>query len=170
MNDHIAKPVDPEDLFEALVRWLQHSGLEQNPPPGPETLTSPVPPPRPDDTRSRLIDYTTLMQRFDGREEFVAKLMRSALDYYQDAPQRLEQLIAHRDFAGIERISHSLKSTGGNLVAADLTILAQQTNAAARLEDAATLEIAEALHRMLIDLLTECSQWLETNHQKTEIR
>ncbi len=170
MNDHIAKPVDPEDLFEALARWLEHSGLEQTLPVVSEITAYSAPPTRLEPPRSYLIDYATLMQRFDGREEFIAKLMRSALDFYKEVPQQLEQMIVQSDFAGIERISHSLKSTGGNLMAQELSALAQQTNIAARQGNATSLETADALHYMLIDLLAECSQWLEIYSQKTDLK
>jgi two-component system sensor histidine kinase/response regulator len=28
MNDHIAKPIDPEQLFRVLLRWTEERGIE----------------------------------------------------------------------------------------------------------------------------------------------
>ena len=35
MNDHIAKPIDPDSLFDALVRWLSQAGHDWSPEPPP---------------------------------------------------------------------------------------------------------------------------------------
>jgi CheY-like chemotaxis protein len=31
MNDHIAKPVDPDRLFETLLKWLEQNNRERKP-------------------------------------------------------------------------------------------------------------------------------------------
>jgi CheY-like chemotaxis protein len=31
MNDHIAKPVDPDRMFETLLKWLEQNNRERKP-------------------------------------------------------------------------------------------------------------------------------------------
>ena len=164
MNDHIAKPVDPEALFDALVRWLSQSGIHWQP-------ESFAPRNAPTDGASAslekrgtdIIDYDGLLRRFDGRGEFVARLVSSALDYYTNAPMELDTLITAGDFAGIGRIAHGLKGTSGNLMAARLRDLAQRTQTAVQTGAPDALDSARELRNALDTMLNECRQWLTIN-------
>lgn len=109
-----------------------------------------------------MIDWPALEQRFSGRNDFIAKLLRSTLDHYRDAPSRLELGIANADLDSIGQIAHGLKSTGGNLMAARVQSIAQQTDAAIRRHDDASLELARLLRDALLALLDEAEQRLRT--------
>ena len=72
------------------------------------------------------------------------------------------------DYEGIGHIAHSLKSTGGNLMAHDLRELAQQVNIAVRQQQPETLELARALQDELEKLLQECANWLQCCQDEKE--
>ena len=163
MNDHVAKPVDPEKLFEALVRWLDLSEGRWFSPQEAGLL-----PPASGEPPVGCVDWDGLSRRLKGRQEFMVRLVRSATDFYQKTPTELANCIAAGDYEGIGHIAHSLKSTGGNLMAHDLRELAQQVNIAVRQQQPETLELARALQDELEKLLQECANWLQCCQDEKE--
>ena len=169
MNDHVAKPVDPERLYETLLRHFRRAGLQ----PGAarpsvlaegHVLASAV------HSDAALIDWPGLEQRYAGRTEFVGRLLAAAMDYFSKTPEELERLIAAEDFAGIGRIAHGLKSTGGNLMAKQLKDVAQRTDLAVRRLDRQGLEHARELQAILARLLAEGASWLETAETENRVK
>ncbi|SDG63528.1 PAS domain S-box-containing protein [Propionivibrio dicarboxylicus] len=165
MNDHVAKPVDPDQLFEALTRWLVPAAAAENTAPPPPATT---PPEKRSATETASLDFDGLLRRFGGRTEFVAKLLHSSLDYYAETPQKLAEFIATGDIAEIGRIAHGLKGTGGNLMANRLREVAQQTQAAARTGEPDTLALARELKTSLEAVLGACRNWLANTPQQTK--
>ena len=161
MNDHIVKPVDPARLYAVIEHWLRSSGVEpvfaDRPPAG---SAAPAPATSAADSA---IDWASLELRYADRPEFIGKLLRSALDYYSDAPGELSRCIAAEDLATIERIAHGLKSTGGNLMARRLMHIAKETDDAVRRHDSGALQLAGELCLALTALLDEGRQWLENS-------
>ena len=168
MNDHVAKPVDPERLYETLLRHFGLAGLKPGvakPRPVPEEL------PISSDTgpETTVIDWPGLEQRYAGRIEFIAKLLRATIDYFRETPQELDRLIAVRDFEGIGRIAHGLKSTGGNLMATQLKELAQRTDQSVRRLDAEGLELARELSVVLSAIVAEGEAWLDNANKEKNV-
>ena len=161
MNDHVAKPVDPEKLFEALTRWLQISCNQRAIRIAPRPLT-------PQATETGCIDWEALAQRFPGRPDFVCKLVRSAFDFYRDTPQDLDRYLAAADHESIGRIAHSLKSTSGNLAARRLKDLTQKIGLFVRQQPSEVLGLAEELKSALEEMLDECEEWLLCNEDDKE--
>jgi two-component system sensor histidine kinase/response regulator len=165
MNDHVAKPVDPERLYETLLRYFRLSGLIPSSdtsrpllPPDVSCISSDV---RSSMTVDTVIDWPGLEQRYVGRTEFIGKLLRATIDFFRDTPQELAKLIANDDFEGIGRIAHGLKSTGANLMALQLREIAQRTDLLVRRLDPDGLELARELRAVLSGLLAEGESWLE---------
>jgi two-component system sensor histidine kinase/response regulator len=149
MNDHIAKPIDPDQLFGVLLRWIKHGvdGAAD----GVALVRTPMPPPPIDieipgvDVRSGLRRtgsnakrYKTLLSRFAQQEAGAVDTMRTAL--------------AMGDAATAERAAHSLKGAAGTLGAAALSSIAGEAETAIRLRqsaDDALKSLAVALARVV---------------------
>ena len=159
MNDHIVKPVDPARLYAVIEHWLRCSGVEpafaDRPPSAASDAVAAA------TASGTAIDWASLEQRYADRPEFIGKLLRSALDYYRDAPSELARSIETEDLDAIARIAHGLKSTGGNLMARRLASIAKQTDEAMRRRDSAGLPLAGELRQEVTALLEEGRQWLE---------
>ncbi len=149
MNDHIAKPIDPDQLFGVLLRWIKHNGDAAVD--GTAIARPPAPPPPIDivipgvDVRSGLRRtgsnakrYKTLLSRFAQQEAGAVDTMRTAL--------------AMGDAATAERAAHSLKGAAGTLGAAALSSIAGEAETAIRLgqrADDVLKSLAVALARVV---------------------
>ncbi len=149
MNDHIAKPIDPDQLFGVLLRWITHNGDAAVD--GTAIARPPAPPPPIDivipgvDVRSGLRRtgsnakrYKTLLSRFAQQEAGAVDTMRTAL--------------AMGDAATAERAAHSLKGAAGTLGAAALSSIAGEAETAIRLgqrADDVLKSLAVALARVV---------------------
>jgi PAS domain S-box-containing protein len=155
MNDHVAKPVDPEALFAVLLRWL--------PPPMPNLATPPTVPPagqkRPeeaaptfsaspmqkaDDPASALsvphiiealrqhpgldIDFALSMTRV--KPERYLKLLKVYFATHTPTLAQLHTAWAAGDLKEVRREAHSLKGASGMVGATALQTLAAAIEAA----------------------------------------
>ena len=167
MNDHLTKPIDPEFLFESLVRWLNLSDEPWFTPHKSVDVPLPaaVPEPMPEKQVKTCVDWDGLKQRYQKRAAFIAKLVQRTIDFYQKTPAAIDACIASKDFEGIGRIAHSLKGSSGNLMAGSLMEIAQRCNLAVRQKQPETLSLAKDMQIMLEKLLVECEQWLKDDNQ-----
>jgi len=149
MNDHIAKPIDPDQLFGVLLRWITHNGDAAV---DGTAIARPSAPPPPIDivipgvdvrsglrrTGSNAKRYKTLLSRFAQQEAGAVDTMRTAL--------------AMGDAATAERAAHSLKGAAGTLGAAALSSIAGEAETAIRLgqrADDVLKSLAVALARVV---------------------
>jgi HPt (histidine-containing phosphotransfer) domain-containing protein len=132
MNDHIAKPIDPDQLFGVLLRWIRHGNDGQSMHDTAFAPAQPMPIAPIDieipgvDVRSGLRRtgsnakrYKTLLSRFAQQEAGAVDTMRTAL--------------AMGDAATAERAAHSLKGAAGTLGAAALSGMAAEAETAIKL-------------------------------------
>jgi PAS domain S-box-containing protein len=137
MNDHIAKPVDPEVLQAVLVRWLNQQendmGAERQTP----ALAQPLP-------ARAVLDIEAGLHSVGGRRPLYERLLGMLRDRLEPDWVALQTHIAQADVGEARRVAHSLKG-------AALTLGAQQlADAAMQLED---------VLRHLSSLDDTASQW-----------
>jgi|GEM_PF-1365219 len=145
MNDFVPKPVEPEVLHRMLFKWM-----------GPDSSRNPqqVAAPTADtDWAVRLGDIDGLdtergLRMVRGKWSTYLRILRIFVDTNADAVERVQALLAAGELAEIERLTHSLKGSAGNVGATRVFDLAAAICNAVR--DGAD---AEALARPVANLL-----------------
>ena len=135
MNDFLAKPFKPDDLYELVDRWLPEGPdggggtVERRSLPRPEHSTPPV----------DLEGFRTLM-----REAGVEEVADATVEIYlSEAPRifgQVEEAVRSGDPEAARRAAHSLKSASGNIRAARLADLLQAMEASGKAGDLAGVQ------------------------------
>ena len=155
MNDHLAKPIDPERLLDTLLRWI---------PPG--QRTKPVPDAADPETaaehaciealrRVNGLDVTTGLRLARGREKLYISLLKKYVDAQRDFARRIEAALVERDWETAVRLAHTLKGVSGQIGAltvrpmAELIELALQQRDAPAVIDSLKDQISEVLDELI---------------------
>ena len=109
MNDHVAKPIDPAALFEAVGRFYKPAegtpaGEQSSGPPPQEALPS-----------IAGLDTNDGLSRVGGNRKLYARILRQFADQQGPAPDQIADALAKRDHALAERLAHTLKGVAGNV-------------------------------------------------------
>ncbi len=123
MNDHVAKPIDPDEVYAALVKWLKagpsriHRAKESaQEAPNPLNIVG--------------LDSDIGLKRVMGKHDSYRALLRRFADEQANAAVEIRKFMALKQSDDALRIAHSLKSVAGNLGATSIS------ECAARLEEA----------------------------------
>ncbi|MBP5987346.1 MAG: PAS domain S-box protein [Azonexus sp.] len=151
MNDFVAKPVDPEDLYRVLLKWLP--SRDATPRAG---------------TAESADQYGGLLERLasiDGldlahgmamalnRQPFYVRLLTTFLERHRDDPELLRHHVAQGNHTAIQRMAHVLKAGTDNIGAPAITELAKSILAAEYLGQTNVAELGTALANALEPLI-----------------
>jgi HPt (histidine-containing phosphotransfer) domain-containing protein len=165
MNDHITKPIDPDNLFGTLSTWIQSpQGKTRNRPAAPEERTptlngnrtpafektaSPVGDGQLPD-RLPGFDLPTGLHRLGGKRELYVRLLVKFATEYEGAVDSFQAVLDAGDVDGAQRLIHTIKGVAGNLAADELQAAAAELEgllkSAHRAEDLSTQDVDDALH------------------------
>jgi len=156
MNDHIAKPVIPNVLFETLMKWVEHKDrdLSDLPETGLEESTT-------DEVLPKLpgIDTDDGLQRIGGSVIAYKKLLNKFVDNQADAIDSIRAAAAENDSERVVRLAHTLKGVAGAIGASSLQASAARLEAelkstAGELPDTLLQETERELRNVLDPLAT----------------
>src|SRR5271169_5983593 len=149
MNDHVAKPIDPDALFAALLRWIKPRNSEslsqEDAPPMP---SQPAPPTASDSDPLKIagIDTKSALRRTGGNRKRYESLLRRFAEPSAGAVEEIRAALAAGDTSTAARAAHSLKGAAANLGAGALAELAARAEAAVTTGQ----DVEEALHSLAV--------------------
>jgi two-component system, sensor histidine kinase and response regulator len=129
MNDHIAKPIDPDQLFGVLLRWIRPSDGH-----GAASRDRQAHPTKTEEGETRLsvpgIDVDAGLRRTGGNRKRYETLLRKFAEQQSGTAVVLVAALGKGDMATAERTAHSLKGAAATLGAKALAEVASQAEAA----------------------------------------
>lgn len=154
MNDHVAKPIEPEDLWVALLKWIK--------PKADVTVITDLATKvlrRQADSRSSEIqpqeivlpsaieglDMSNGLRRVLGKKSLYLSMLRKFVAGQKSAVQEMVRALDDGLWELAERLAHSLKGVAGNIGATHLQQLAGDVESAIKQQQARTV-IDEKLH------------------------
>jgi CheY-like chemotaxis protein len=143
MNDYLAKPIDPDKLFDALLRWIPARTAAPNVAAAP-VVAEQSPPADSAPLKIPGIDTQTAVKRTGGNRQKYVSLLRRFADSQVGAVGEIRAALNAQDSATAQRIAHSLKGAAANLGANALAIAAGSTEVAIKTQS----EVEPALVEM----------------------
>lgn len=127
MDDHISKPINPKDLFGALLKWVEHGERDL-----PDLPSEDAPDVREEETLPDLpgIDTEGGLARIGGNIRSYRKLLVKFADNQAGAVSDIRSSLIAGDEERALLLAHTLKGASGNIGATSLYKAAQCLDAA----------------------------------------
>ncbi|WP_161974501.1 Hpt domain-containing response regulator [Piscinibacter terrae] len=103
MNDHIAKPIDIDEVIQTLARWVSPRPKEAVPDVDPRLHSLPG------------LDGVEALKRMRGNEALLRKSLQRFLQAYADFEPRFQSTWSSAEAEGARRMAHDLQSLAGTL-------------------------------------------------------
>jgi len=130
MNDHVTKPINPNELFSALAKWIKpraagvpkESSVMTRAEEGEDMLPSELPG----------VTLSSGLSRLSGNKPLYLKLLRQFRESQQNAAQQIREAFQSGDRETAGRLAHTVKGISGNLGAESLYRAAAELEKAIR--------------------------------------
>ncbi|MCG2584581.1 response regulator [Massilia sp. TS11] len=157
MQDYLAKPIQPKELFDVLARWLEHRRLGKPLDQAPGSQSGAV------DVRlvdMREIDAVAGLRQMAGKPELYGRMLTSFCEANRDAVEKLAMLIRAGERDAAERLAHTLKGLAASIAAtrvraaaASVEQLLRAAPDGARIDATAELDaLAQALAALIAEV------------------
>jgi two-component system sensor histidine kinase/response regulator len=125
MNDHIAKPIEPEDLWKALLKWVK-----------PRYSTSAT------ESKNKTVDELAFLPEIEGLDSFNAlrrvlgkkplyeSMLRKFITGQKSVVAEIAGALQENAWEDAERLAHTLKGVAGNIGATAVVSIATQLESA----------------------------------------
>jgi len=141
MNDHVAKPIDPDAFFATLARWTRaHPQEAPNLPSGAKNGGDEIILPA-----LAGVNVAAGLERTAGNKRLYRDLLAQFAVRHESTGNRIKEALESGDHNQAERLAHSLKGVAGNLGINQIFVLAGTLESAIRESHAATKGLIEEL-------------------------
>jgi len=152
MNDHLAKPIDPDVLFSALLKWIRpdlNQSLSEEVTPKAQAAGTHY-----DDGIPMIqgLDYKQGLKRVLGKTARYLEMLAKYVVNQEKLITELENAILNNDLKAAERFAHTAKSLNGNIGAIELQELAAELEEQFR-DGSDSLKIKHQLDRYISEQL-----------------
>jgi CheY-like chemotaxis protein len=125
MNDHIAKPIEPDDLWKTMLKWIKRRH--------PLSTTEPVN--KIVGEFSFLADIEGLdsfngLRRVLGKQVLYEAMLRKFITSQKSVVAAISKELQENSWDGAERLAHTLKGVAGSIGATDVTVMATRLESA----------------------------------------
>ncbi|MFA6063546.1 MAG: PAS domain S-box protein [Gallionella sp.] len=167
MNDHVAKPIEPEELWKALLKWVKpHAALSAKN----CVMTRAV------QAAERVpvidgLDTVNGLRRVLGKQSLYLSMLRTFVGGEKLTIQKIIKALDEHDWVTAERLVHTLKGASGNIGAGDLQHLAEKLETAIKQQQPRgeiNLSI-DALAAPLVQLIAQLEAQLPDEASKTAV-
>jgi PAS domain S-box-containing protein len=121
MNDHVAKPIEPEDLWKALLKWIK---------PKHSVATVVLPTGNKQDVQLPSgiegLDMKNGLRRVLGKKPLYLSMLRKFIAGQKYITASIFQELENNDWDKAMRLAHTLKGVSGNIGATNLQHLAEK--------------------------------------------
>ena len=126
MNDHVAKPIAPRELFETLSRWIEpgawQTDTDDTPHDAGRATESPLP-------EVAGINMELGLSRVAGNKKLYRELLQKFQRDFTSATQEIKAALAADDKQTAQRLAHTVKGVAGNIGAEALAQAATELDA-----------------------------------------
>jgi PAS domain S-box-containing protein len=171
MNDHVAKPIEPEDLWKALLKWIKpqpHSlaALPEAPAMAPERAQENHLP-----SAIEGLDMASALRRMLGKKPLYFSMLRLFIVAQKAAVPEMLGALDKDDWNTAERLAHTLRGASAYIGAAALQQLAEEIEAAIshRRPREAVDDLIGRLREPLDKLIAELEQKLPPEQGPTAV-
>jgi PAS domain S-box-containing protein len=129
MNGHVTKPIDPDQLFSTLQKWINPDEKRvkvQQPEVSVEQSDWDKAVPEQDELPENLpgFDLADGLRRLQKNKRLYRKLLLSFATDYKAVANEIRQALDAEDYNQVHSLVHNLKGLAGNLAATDLQVAA----------------------------------------------
>ena len=125
MNDHIAKPIEPEDLWKALLKWIKPRHLQSTPEPVDTAVGDLSFLPGIDG-----LDSFNALRRVLGKKALYGAMLRKFITSQKSVVAAIARALQENSWEGAERLAHTLKGVAASIGATGVASLATQLESA----------------------------------------
>jgi CheY-like chemotaxis protein len=171
MNDFVSKPIDPDDLWRALAKWIQpRAGLGQPPANQPPPSSAGAAPQDELPQHVPGLDTRLGLRHVMGKKTLYLSLLRKFVSSQQAGLQPVVQALDSGDTAGAERLTHTLKGLAGNIGASTLQAAMEKLESALREQapPAAVRSLLEPAANLLTALVRQLQAQLPAQTLQTD--
>jgi signal transduction histidine kinase/CheY-like chemotaxis protein len=132
MNGHVTKPIDPNELFTTLEKWVRPSNEREHDQTSPGVSSASIPEPVSDMGEEELpqllpgFDLAEGLKRLQGNRKLYRKLLLDFSASYAAAAEDIQQALAANDINRAHSLIHNIKGLAGNLSAIRLQSIATE--------------------------------------------